>query len=95
MIRQMHNLVHVCDVVFALHSIVSNSLCKKRGNFVHLSISKKRFTLLIDEICVKLSKVGIVRKLLAVIKALYCHAIPCMDLFTFCKIPFLLVGKSI
>lgn len=91
MIRQMHNLVHVCDVIFALHSIVSNSLCKKRGNFVHLSISKKRFTLLID-VCVKLSKVGIVRKLLAVIKALYCHAIPCMDLFTFCKITFLLVG---
>lgn len=81
-------------VMLFLHCILLLAIVyvKKRGNFVHLSISKKRFTLLIDEICVKLSKVGIVRKLLAVIKALYCHAIPCMDLFTFCKIPFLLVG---
>lgn len=54
----MHNfilyqaMVHVMLFLHYMHSIVRNSLCKKkkkRGNIVRLSISK--ITLLIDEIC--------------------------------------------
>lgn len=39
------------DAIFALHSIISNRLVKRRGYIVHSSILKKRWILLIDDFC--------------------------------------------
>lgn len=67
------------DAIFALHSIISYSLCKKRRLYCAFIDFKKAFDSVDRRLLwLKFSKVGIEGKLLAVIKALYRHVKSCI-----------------
>ena len=69
------------DAIFALHSIISNTLCKKKRLYCAFIDFKKAFDSVDrSKLWIKLAKSGIQGKLLSVIKALYNQVKSCIGI---------------
>jgi hypothetical protein len=70
------------DAIFALHSIKSNTLCKKKKRLYCAFIDSKKAFDSVDrsKLWIKLAKSGIQGKLISVIKALYNQVKSCIGI---------------